>query len=180
MEQHIKELQTALEGRKKYLENVRLSKKLLVDAEALAKEAAPSRTSMPSQQKFAKAIETYQQSLSLYRPSNDETISRIIHGLDIESKTNAFKQFRADGTALEQQWPVEALAALEKAATFRTYAIIEGEWIQFEAQLQNLRSRVQAAKNLRARGEAEQQQGKITEAMASYEPSVKPFLIRPG
>ena len=136
------------------------------------KRPVPNRIRQ-SQQKFAEAIEKYQKSLSLYRPSNEETIARIIHNLDIESKTNAFKKYRADGTALEQQRPVEALAALEKAATFRTYAIIEGEWILFTGQLQNLRSRVQAAKNLRARGEAQQKQGKITNAIASYEQSLK-------
>jgi hypothetical protein len=174
VEQHIKELKTALDGRKKYLENVRLSKKLLVDAEALAKEAHHGDQSFDSsQQKFAKAIETYQQSLKLYRPSNAETIERIISNLDIERKTNAFKKYRADGTALEQQRPVEALAALEKAATFRTYAIPEGEWILFGGQLQNLRSRVQSAKDFRVRGEAQQQQGKIPDAIASYEQSVK-------
>ena len=173
VELHIKELQATLEGRKKFLENVRTSKKLLIDADALAKDARAEQNFDASQQKFAKAIETYQQSLNLYRPSNAEMIARIIHGLDIERKTNAFKKYRADGTALEQQRPVEALAALEKAATFRTYAIIEGEWILFEGQLQNLRSRVQSAKNLRARGEAEQRQGKITEAVASYEASLK-------
>ncbi len=166
-------MQTALEGRKKYLENVRLSKKLLTEAEGLAKEARSEQNFDISQQKFAGAIEKYQKSLSLYRPSNEETIARIIHNLDIESKTNAFKKYRADGTALEQQRPVEALAALEKAATFRTYAIIEGEWILFTGQLQNLRSRVQAAKDLRARGEAQQKQGKITDAIASYEQSLK-------
>ena len=173
VEQRIKELQATLEGRKKFLENVRTSKKLLVDADALAKDARAEQNFDASQQKFAKAIETYQQSLNLYRPSNAEMIARIIHNLDIERKTNAFKKYRADGSALEQQRPVEALAALEKAATFRTYAIHQGEWLQFETQLQNLRSRVQAAKNLRARGETEQQQGKITEAVASYEASLK-------
>jgi len=173
VEKHIKELQATLEGRKKFLENVRLSKKLLVDAEALAKDARAEQNFDASQQKFAKAIETYQQSLSLYRPSDAETIARIIHNLDIESKTNAFKKYRADGTALEQQRPVEALALLEKAATFRTYAIHEGEWILFGGQLQNLRSRVQAAKDLRARGEAQQKQGKVADAIVSYEQSVK-------
>ncbi len=173
VEKRIKELQATLEGRRKFLENVRLSKKLLADADVLAREARAEQNFDASQQKFVKAIELYQQSLNLYRPSNAETIAKIIHNLDIESKTRAFRKYRADGTALEPQRPVEALAALEKAATFRTYAIHEGEWIEFGGQLQNLRSRVQTAKSLRARGESEQQQGRIAQAVASYEASLK-------
>ncbi len=174
VEQRIKDLQNLLEGRKKYLENVRLSKKLLTEADVLAKEARAEQNFDVSQEKFAKAIETYQRSLNLYRPSNAETISRIISNLDIERKTNAFKKYRADGTALEQQnRPAEALAALEKAATFRTYAIPEGEWIQFGTQLQNLRSRVEYGRKYRVQGEGEEKAGKIAEAVASYEQSLK-------
>jgi hypothetical protein len=174
VEKHIKELQTTLEGRKRLLANYRTSKTLLAEADGLAKEARSEQNFDISQQKFAGAIEKYQKSLSLYRPTNEETISRIIGNLDIERKTNAFKKHRADGTALEQQMRIiEALAALEKAATFRTYAILEGDWLQFTTQLQNLRSRVQSAKDLRARGEAQQNQGKIAEAVTSYEASLK-------
>jgi len=114
VEKHIKELQATLEGRKKFLENVRLSKKLLVDAEALAKDARAEQNFDASQQKFAKAIETYQQSLSLYRPSDAETIARIIHNLDIESRQTPSRNTAPMGLHSNNNGPSRPLHCLKR------------------------------------------------------------------
>ena len=83
------------------------------------------------------------------------------------------KKYWADGQALEKENKiVEAMAAYDKAlaAYHPTVPQSDRMWIQVHAQ--DLRNRINGAKNWRVDGEAKQKAGKIAEAIASYKQSL--------
>ncbi len=174
VEKHIRELEANLDARKKFAENVRLSKELRAEGDKLVREARAEASFEASQEKFTKAIEKYNQSLGLYRPPDETTLRQIIHGAGMEKLSRAFRKFYTDCTNLEREGRiVEALAACEKAVENRYPEVHQGEWILLGGQVQNLRSRVAHARKMRAQGEGEERAGKIAEAVASYRDSLK-------
>ena len=84
------------------------------------------------------------------------------------------KKYWADGQALEKQGKiVEALAAYDKAiASLHPTMAQRSPDVDHDTQAQDLRNRINGAKNWRADGEAKQKAGKIPEAIASYKQSL--------
>ena len=174
LEKHIRELEATLESRKKFVENVRLSKQLRAEADGVLRDARAETSFEASQEKFTRAIDLYNRSLSLYLPPDEPTLRQIVYGAGKEKISRAFRKFYTDCGALEREGRiVEALAACEKAVENRYAGMHEGEWILLGGQVQNLRSRVAHAKKMRAQGEGEERAGKIAGAVASYRESLK-------
>ena len=173
VEKRIRDLEANLDARKKFAENVRLSKELRTQGDTLVREARSEASFEASQEKFTKAIEKYNQSLAC-SSADEPTLRQIVHGAGMEKLSRAFRKFYTDCTNLEREGRiVEALAACEKAVENRFPGVHQGEWILLGGQVQNLRSRVAHAKKMRAQGEGEERAGKIAEAVASYRESLK-------
>jgi len=174
VEKKIRDLQATLEGRKKVLENYRLSVALKNEADALAQQATKDPDIQSAAPKYDEAAAKYRKSLSLYRPSNAEMIERQAWNLEYGKHDRWVRKHWADGQALEKEAKyVAALAAYDKAiASFHpTVGQKDRMWIVVHAQ--ELRNRITGAKNWRADGEAKQKAGKIAEAIASYRQSLK-------
>ncbi|HNQ01924.1 MAG TPA: hypothetical protein PKN59_06500, partial [Syntrophales bacterium] len=174
VERKIKELEATLEGRKKVLENYRLSVALKNEADALAQQATKDPDIQSAAPKYDEAAAKYRKSLSLYRPSNAEMIERQAWNLEYGKHDRWVKKHWADGQALEKEAKyTAALAAYDKAiASFHpTVEQKDRMWIVVHAQ--DLRNRINGAKNWRADGEAKQNAGRIPEAIASYRQSLK-------
>ena len=173
VEKKIKELEATLEGRKKYLENYRLSVTLKNEADALYRQATQDPDIQSASPKYDEAAEKYRKSLSLYRPFNAENVEKTIYVLEYYKHERWVKKYWADGQALEKENKiVDAVAAYDKAiASFHpTVPQMDRMWIISPAQ--DLRNRITGAKNWRADGEAKQKAGKIPEAIASYKQSL--------
>ena len=82
VEKKIKELEATLEGRKKYLENYRLSVTLKNEADALYRQATQDPDIQSASPKYDEAAEKYRKSLSLYRPFNAENVEKTIYVLE--------------------------------------------------------------------------------------------------
>ncbi len=173
VEKKIKELEATLEGRKKYLENYRLSVTLKNEADALYRQATQDPDIRSASPKYDEAAEKYRKSLSLYRPFNAENVEKTIYVLEYYKHERWVKNYWADGQALEKENKiVEAVAAYDKAiASFHpTVPQMDRMWIISHSQ--DLRNRITGAKNWRADGEAKQKAGKIPEAITSYKQSL--------
>jgi tetratricopeptide (TPR) repeat protein len=173
VEKKIKELEATLEGRKKHLENYRLSVTLKNEADVLVQQATKDPDIQTAVPKYDEAIEKYRKSLSLYRPFNAEIIERQMWNLETGKHDRWVRKYWADGQALEKEGKiVSAVAAYDKAiASFHpTVPQNDRMWIVVHAQ--EMRNRISGAKNWRADGEAKQKAGKIAEAIASYKQSL--------
>ena len=174
VEKKIKELEGALEGRKKTLEQYRLSRTLMAEADALYQQATKDPDIVSASPKYDEAAAKYRKSLALYRPFNAENVEKTISAVEYYKHERWVKKYWADGQALEKEAKyTAALAVYDKAiASFHpTVPQNDRMWIVVHAQ--ELRNRINGAKNWRADGEAKQNAGKIAEAIASYRQSLK-------
>ena len=173
VEKKIKELEATLEGRKKYLENYRLSVTLKNEADALSQQATKDPDIQSASPRYDEAIEKYRKSLSLYRPFNAESVERAITNLEYYKHERWVKKYWADGQALEKEGKiVEAIAIYDKAIASFHSTVPQNDRMWIIVHQQDLRNRVTGAKNWRADGEAKQKAGKIAEAIASYKQSL--------
>ena len=99
VEKKIKELETTLEGRKKYLESYRLSVTLKNEADALSQQATKDPDIRSASPKYDEAIAKYRKSLSLYRPFNAESVEKGITNLEYYKHERWVKKYWADGQA---------------------------------------------------------------------------------
>jgi hypothetical protein len=174
LEKRIKDILATLDGRKKFMANYRQSKALLLEGEQAAKEARSDPSFEASQSKFGVAMDKYRQSLTLYRPSNAEIVDRTIANLDWEMHDRAVKKYWADGQALETAGRIlDAIPVYEKAHASYHPTVPQQDRMGLEVHIQDLRNRVNGAMTWRTQGEAQQQAGKIAEAIASYRQSLK-------
>ena len=174
VEKKIKELEATLEGRKKYLENYRLSVSLKNEGDALAQQATKDPDIQSAAPKYDEAIEKYRKSLSLYRPFNAEMTERQMWNLEYYKHERWVKKYWADGQAMEKEAKyTAALAAYDKAIASLHPTTDQKSRLWYETQAQELRNKINGAKNWRADGEAKQKAGKIAEAIASYRQSLK-------
>ena len=172
--QKIKDLQATLEARKKYLEQYRTSRTLLAEADALYKQATQDPDIQSASPKYDEAAAKYRKSLSLYRPFNAENIEKTISVLELNKHERWVKKYWADGQELEKQGKlVEALAAYDKAIASLHPTTDQRSRLWYETYAQEIRNKINGAKQLRAQGEAQQKQGKIPDAIASYRQSLK-------
>ncbi|MEI7902285.1 MAG: hypothetical protein WCK89_18690, partial [bacterium] len=173
IEKKIQALQTALDGRKKFLGTYQQSRALLAEGDRLSKEAYADPVYESGNPKFTAAIEKYRQSLQLYRPGNADMYERVMFNLDVEQHTRAYKKYWNDGQKLEQAGRlVEALAAYEQsaAAVHPTQAQGGVNWIT--VHIGEVRNKIAGAKQWRDQGEAQQKGGKIAAAIGSYRKSL--------
>jgi len=174
VEKKIKELEATLEGRKKYLENYRLSVTLKNEADALYRQATQDPDIQSASPKYDEAAEKYRKSLSLYRPFNAENVEKTIYVLEYYKHERWVKKYWADGQALEKESKiVEAIAIYDKAIASFHPTVPQNDRMYIVVHQQDLKNRVTGAKNWRADGEAKQKAGKIPEAIASYRQSLK-------
>ena len=174
VEKKIKELEATLEGRKKYLEQYRLSRTLMAEADALYQQATKDPDIQSASPKYDEAAAKYRKSLSLYRPFNAEMIEKTVYVLETYKHERWVKKYWADGQALEKQGKlVEALAAYDRAIASFHPTVAEKDRMWAVVHAQDLRNRINGAKNWRADGETKQKAGKIAEAIASYRQSLK-------
>ena len=174
VEKKIKDLQATLEARKKYLEQYRTSRTLLAEADALYKQATQDPDIQSASPKYDEAAAKYRKSLSLYRPFNAENIEKTISVLELNKHERWVKKYWADGQELEKQGKlVEALAAYDKAIASLHPTTDQRSRLWYETYAQEIRNKINGAKQLRAQGEAQQKQGKIPDAIASYRQSLK-------
>jgi tetratricopeptide (TPR) repeat protein len=174
VEQRIKELKTALDGRKKYLENVRLSKKVRTEGDQLIKEARSEQSFEASQDKFSKGLDKYKESLKLYSPPDVAILNQTIYAVESDKQGRIVSKYRADGEALEREGRiVDALAAYQKAYASYHVSVPQTDRMQLQVKIQELTNRINGAKTWRAQGETQQKQGKVAEAITSYEQSLK-------
>jgi tetratricopeptide (TPR) repeat protein len=173
VEKKIKELEATLEGRKKYLENYRLSVTLKNEADALYRQATQDPDIQSASPKYDEAAEKYRKSLSLYRPFNAENVEKTIYVLETYKHERWVKKYWADGQALEKEGKiVEAIAAYDKALAAYHPTVPQSDRMWIQVHIQDLRNRINGAKTWRADGEAKQKAGKIAEAIASYKQSL--------
>jgi len=173
VEKKIKELEATLEGRKKYLENYRLSVMLKNEADALYRQATQDPDIQSASPKYDEAAEKYRKSLSLYRPFNAEMIEKTIFVLETYKHERWVKKYWADGQAAEKEGKiVEAIAIYDKAIASFHPTVPQNDRMYIIVHQQDLKNRVTGAKNWRADGEAKQKAGKIAEAIASYKQSL--------
>ena len=100
-------------------------------------------------------------------------IEKTIYVLETYKHERWVKKYWADGQALEKQGKlVEALAAYDKAIASLHPTTDQRSRLWYETQAQELRNKINGAKNWRADGEAKQKAGKIAEAIASYKQSL--------
>ena len=175
MEKHIRELEATLESRKKFVENVRLSKQLRTEADGLVRDARAEASFEASQEKFTKAIEKYNQSLGLYRPPDEPTLRQIIYGAGIEKLVQGLPEvlhrLRRPSSGRGESWrPLRPARRLWRTVTPKSTRV--------NGSCSGARSRTCAAASrtpgkCRAQGEGEERAGKIAEAVASYRDSLK-------
>ena len=176
LEKKIKELEATLEGRKKYLENYRLSTTLKNEADALAQQAMKDPDIQSAAPKYDEAIEKYRKSLALYRPFNAESTERQMWNLEYYKHERWVKKYWADGQAVEKEGKiVEAISVYDKAIASFHPTVPQNDRMYIIVHQQDLKNRVNGAKNWRADGEAKQKAGKIPEAIASYKQSLALF-----
>jgi hypothetical protein len=173
VEKKIKDLETTLEGRKKSLENYRLSLALKNEADTLSQQATKDPDIQSASPKYDEAIAKYRKSLSLYRPFNAESVEKAITNLETYKHERWVKKYWADGQAVEKEGKVvEAIGIYDKAIASFHPTVPQNDRMYIIVHQQDLKNRVTAAKNWRADGEAKQKAGKIGEAIASYKQSL--------
>jgi len=173
VEKKIKELEAALEGRKKTLEQYRLSRTLMAEADALYQQATKDPDIVSASPKYDEAAAKYRKSLSLYRPFNAENVEKTIYAVEYYKHERWVKKHWADGQALEKEGMiVEAIAIYDKAIAAFHPTVPQNDRMYIIVHQQDLKNRVTGAKNWRADGEAKQKAGKIAEAIASYKQSL--------
>ncbi|HQN18221.1 MAG TPA: hypothetical protein PKV86_03740, partial [Syntrophobacteraceae bacterium] len=174
LEAAIKELQANLDGRSKFLTDVRKAKELRAEGDTLVQQAGADPDFEGSQGKYTKAVEKYRQSLALWRPPDAETLGRIIWATEVNRHDRAVRKYWADGQALETEGRlVEAIGAYDKAVASFHPSVEQKDRLWITHHVQELRNRVDGAKRLRAEGDAKEKAGKIAEAIASFRQSLK-------
>ena len=173
IEKRIKEIQATLEGRKKFLENYRQHLVVRKEADALASQAFKETDFVKSQSLYDQAMASFKKCLSLYTPADVETISRQILNLEYTKHDRMVKKYWAEGQALEKVGRiVDAIAVYDKAIASFHPTVSQKDRMGIIVHQQELKNRVNGAKNWRIDGEAKQKAGKIAEAIQSYKTSV--------
>jgi len=144
------------------------------EGDALAAQAAHESDLQRSLPLYDQAIDRYRKSLALHRPANADMVERQMWNLETGKHDRMVRTYWAEGQALEKAMRLfEALAAFDKAIASFHPTVPENNRMWAITQAQDLRNRINAAKNWRADGEAKQAAGKIAEAVASYRQSLK-------
>ena len=173
IEKRIKEIQATLEGRKKFLENYRQHLVVRKEADALASQAFKETDFVKSQSLYDQAMASFKKCLSLYTPADVEIISRQILNLEYTKHDRMVKKYWAEGQALEKVGRiVDAIAVYDKAIASFHPTVPQNDRMGIIVHQQELKNRVNGAKNWRIDGEAKQKAGKIAEAIQSYKTSV--------
>ena len=130
---------------------------------------------------FEKSLPLYDQAIEKYRKSLVALPAgqrRDDREADMEPRLykheRMVKKYWADGQALEKEGKiVEALSAYDKAIASFHPTVPQNDRMWSRLHAQDLRNRITGAKTWSADGEAKQKAGKIAEAIASYEQSLK-------
>jgi tetratricopeptide (TPR) repeat protein len=127
-----------------------------------------------SQDKFSKGLDKYKESLKLYSPPDVAILTQTIYAVESDKQGRIVSKYRADGEALEREGRiVDALAAYQKAYASYHVSVPQTDRMQLQVKIQEMTNRINGAKSWRAQGETQQKQGKVAEAITSYEQSLK-------
>jgi len=171
---HIGELQTALQARRKSLDNYHASTLLRKQADAANAEFAQEPAMERALSLADQAIDLYRRSLALHRPPDAEILDRHISNLDYGKHDRLVRKYSADGYSLEQAGRLgEAIAAFDQAVASYHPTVPQSDRMGLIAHTQELRNRINSARAWRVDGETKQAANQISQAITSFRNSLK-------
>ena len=94
--------------------------------------------------------------------------------LEYEKQNRIMARYRAEGEGLEKEGRiVDAVAMYDKALASYHPTVPQNDRMQLQVHIQDLRNKINGAKQWRTQGESQQKQGKIPDTITSYRQSLK-------